>query len=109
MATQRSGTLRQSATDAEKTLWTHLRNRHLAGLKFRRQHPIGPYIADFACPEAKLVVELDGGRHTEATDARRTAYLEAQGNTVVRFWNNEVLQNTEGVLEVLSRYLADEP
>jgi len=109
MAAQRPRRLRRNATDAENTLWRYLRNRRLAGCKFRRQHPIGPYIADFACPEAGLVVELDGGQHTEATDAHRTAYLKEQGYTVVRFWNNEVLQNTEGVLERLSHYLADEP
>ena len=90
--------LRGSMTDAEARLWFHLRNRAFIGRKFRRQHPIGPYIADFACPEARLVVELDGGQHVEARDAIRTACLEARGYHVLRFWNNDVLTQMEAVL-----------
>ncbi|NIR02743.1 MAG: DUF559 domain-containing protein [Gemmatimonadales bacterium] len=82
-----------------------LRNRHLAGAKFRRQHPVGPYILDFYCAQARLAIELDGGQHSEAAqqrrDARRTRVLEAQGVRVLRFWNNEVLAETEAVLETI--------
>ncbi len=97
--------LRQNATDAERLLWHLLRNRHLAGAKFRRQHPVGPYILDFYCAQARLAIELDGGQHSEAAqqrrDARRTRVLEAQGVRVLRFWNNEVLAETEAVLETI--------
>lgn len=93
--------LRKNQTDAERRLWRLLRNRSLAGYKFRRQHPIGPYICDFACIDKKLVVEVDGGQHRveAARDDIRTAYLQAQGFNVLRFWNHEVLKETEAVLE----------
>ena len=95
--------LRTNSTDAEKRLWRALRNRQLAGSKFRRQHPIPPYIVDFVCLEARLIVELDGGQHAEALpyDAARTTYLERLGYKVLRSWNNEVLGNTEMVLEAI--------
>lgn len=109
MAKTRPRTLRRNATDAEARLWSRLRNRQLAGHKFRRQQPIGPYIADFACPEAMLVVELDGGQHRPETDAARTASLEQQGYTVLRFWNNDALGNPEGVLETILRWLDGKP
>jgi very-short-patch-repair endonuclease len=100
--------LRQSMTDAEHTLWYRLRNRQLQGCKFRRQHDIGPYIADFVCAEAMLVVELDGGQHAEQVvyDTRRTAYLQSQGYRVLRFWDNDVLKDIESVLEVVWEALA---
>ena len=81
-------------------MWQRLRDRQLSGLKFRRQHPIGPFIVDLACVERKLVVEIDGGQHavTEEGDLRRTDYLEREGWRVLRFWNNEVLLHTEAVL-----------
>jgi BirA family biotin operon repressor/biotin-[acetyl-CoA-carboxylase] ligase len=92
--------LRGSSTDAEQHLWYRLRARRLAGHKFRRQHPIARHVADFACEEARLVVKLDGGQHSDSvTDAERTRALEAAGYQVLRFWNNDVLQNTDGVLE----------
>jgi primosomal protein N' (replication factor Y) len=92
-------TLRTNATDAERRLWRVLRNRQLEGCKFRRQHPIGPYVADFACTRHQLVVEADGGQHAgNPDDIRRTEWLESQGWRVLRFWNNEILDNTEGVL-----------
>ncbi len=96
-------TLRRNQTDTEKRLWRHLRNRGLAGHKFRRQVPIGPYIADFVCLEKNLVVEADGGQHAERTaeDTRRTEFIEAQGFKVLRFWNNDVLQDIEAVLNVI--------
>jgi len=95
--------LRREQTDAEKTLWMKLRHKQLEGVKFRRQQPIGPYIVDFVSFARKLVIEIDGGQHDEenvrAKDERRTAWLEERGYRVLRFWNNEVLMNLEGVLE----------
>jgi crossover junction endodeoxyribonuclease RuvC len=94
----RARALRRDSTDAEQVLWRHLRNRQ-AEAKFRRQQPIGPYIADFVSFEHRLIVEVDGGQHaTSATDPVRTAFLERAGFRVVRFWNNDVLANIEGVL-----------
>lgn len=92
--------LRRNATDAEKRLWSALRHRQLGDTKFRRQHPLGPYIVDFFCLERGLVVELDGGQHAaqREADAKRDDWLAAQGFRVLRFWNHEVLSNTEGVL-----------
>jgi len=99
--------LRRDMTDAETVLWRHLRNRQLAGLKFRRQTPIDRYVVDFACIERKLVVELDGGQHSEGMvarqDAHRTQALERLGYTVLRFWNTDALTNTNGVLETIMR------
>jgi len=88
-------------TDAEQTLWQRIRGRQIEGMKFRRQQPIGPYVVDFACLEASLVVEVDGGQHAkeEARDAARTRRLEAEGYRVLRFWNHEVLGETDAVLE----------
>ena len=90
-------------TDAEHLLWCCLRRKQLAGFRFRRQHPIEKYVLDFYCCEAQLVVELDGGQHNEdaecMNDLQRTAFLEQHGIMVVRFWNNEVFQNLEGVLQ----------
>ena len=87
----------------ERRLWYHLRDRRLGGAKFRRQLPIGPYIVDFVCVEIRLVIELDGGQHSEqvAYDAARTAFIEHEGYRVVRFWNDEVLKETEAVLELI--------
>ncbi|MDB5538387.1 MAG: putative methylase [Devosia sp.] len=83
-------------------MWSRLRDRRLEGLKFVRQYAIGPYFADFVCREAMLVVELDGGQHDESRqDERRTRYLNEQGYSVLRFWNNDVLGNTDGVVEAL--------
>lgn len=89
-------------------LWHHLRDRRLSGFKFRRQVPVGPYFADFCCAEQRLIVELDGGQHVEqqAYDAERSLYLREQGFTVLRFWNDQVLQETEAVLEEILRQLA---
>ncbi len=82
-------------------MWLALRDRRLDGWKFRRQASIGPYVVDFLCVETRLVVELDGGQHTAEIDAIRTGFIQAQGFRVVRFWNNDVLNNLEGVLSVL--------
>jgi len=104
----RARELRAGMTDAEQKLWRYLRNRQLQGFKFRRQHEIGCYIADFVCTEAKLIVELDGGQHLEQMeyDERRTRQLKIMGYNLLRFWNNDVLTNTESVLEVILNTLA---
>jgi len=103
--------LRQLATDAEQRLWWQLRNRQLCSAKFRRQHPVPPYIVDFVCLEKKLVVEADGGQHIEQQtyDEKRTAFLEAQGFRVLRFWNDEILTQTENVLDIIFRALNETP
>ena len=92
--------LRREQTDAERRLWSRLRDRRLVGARFRRQHPMGPFISDFCCTEAKLVIVLDGGQHAlrKRSDAERTAFLEGQGYRVIHFWDNDVLTNMEGVL-----------
>ena len=104
----RARRLRVAQTDAEQKLWYHLRNRQLQGWKFRRQHEIDRYIADFICPDAALIVELDGGQHGEqmAYDETRTRKLASMGYRVLRFWDNDVLTNIEGVLEVILEALA---
>jgi len=87
-------------------MWSALRDRRLSRYKFRRQHPIGHYIVDFACTEYRLVIELDGSQHADdPADIRRTAWLESQGWRVIRFWNNDVLANTSGVTETILRAL----
>ena len=93
--------LRRSQTDAERVLWFRLRDRRLQDLKFKRQVPIDRYVVDFCCSDARLVIELDGGQHATRTveDMNRTRILEAMGYLVLRFWNNDVLRNLEGVLE----------
>ena len=99
--------LRRDQTDAEQTLWARLRDRQLCGAKFRRQHPVGPFVADFCCPQRKLVVELDGGQHAEkvAADHKRSRFLEEQGYRVLRFWNHDVLKDTVAVLERIAEVL----
>nr|WP_255556074.1 endonuclease domain-containing protein [Lysobacter sp. CJ11] len=92
-------------TDAERLIWFHLRDRRMAGFKFRRQHPIGPYIADFVCFETQLVIELDGGQHTVAGDYARRRYLCQQGWRVLRFWNDDVFLRQSEVLEEIHRHL----
>ena len=101
--------LRTQSTEVEKKLWWRLRNRQLAGYKFRRQFPVVGYILDFACEAEKLAVELDGGQHNlsqnTSRDAERTSALEKSGWRVLRFWNNEVNENIEGVLGVIQHAL----
>src|SRR6186997_1203518 len=96
--------LRRDQTDAERKLWFRLRDRRLAGLKFRRQVPIDRYVADFCCESARVIVEVDGGQHAgrSVEDQARTEALETRGYLVLRFWNNEVLQNLDGVLEIIA-------
>ena len=93
--------LRRYSTDAERRLWYRLRDRRLGGFKFRRQVTLGPFIADFACVECKLIVEADGGQHGSMLDSHRTAQLAALGWRVLRFWNNDILRETESVLETI--------
>ena len=102
-------TLRRNQTDAEKKLWDHLRNRELANFKFRRQHPIGSYIADFYCAEKKPLIELDGGQHLIQTkkDEKRTQAINQMGCQVLRFWDHEVLQDIDTVLEAILLHLND--
>ena len=96
--------LRINSTDTEKCLWKYLRGRQLEGIKFRRQHPIGKYIVDFVNLERKIIIELDGGQHLEnKKDKLRDRWLKEQGYEVLRFWNNEVLTNIEGVMESIRK------
>ena len=101
MNTDRARTLRKNPTEAERRLWENLKRRQIAEVKFRRQQPIGPYIVDFVCFERRVIVEVDGGQHAEQAsyDEQRTCWLEAQGYRVLRFWNNDVLANTEAVAQ----------
>ena len=106
--TTRARKLRQLQTDAEVRLWRYLRSRQVGGHKFRRQRPIGPYIADFICLECDLVIEIDGGQHAESRryDDKRTRFIEVRGFKVLRFWNDEMLQRTEAVLTVIYEALS---
>jgi len=95
--------LRKSETDAERKIWQQLRGHSLKGAKFRRQHPVGPYIVDFICINEKLIIELDGSQHQQHQDydAERTAFLEQAGYRVLRFWDNDVLLRTESVMQAI--------
>lgn len=99
--------MRGNMTDAESLLWQLLRNRRLAGAKFRRQHSVGRYILDFYCHDRKLAIELDGGQHAEETgyDCARDKWLNSQGIKVLRFWNNQMLLETESVAEAIFQAL----
>ena len=101
--TGRARILRKNLTDAERTLWNILCRRQVSGLKFRRQAPIGPYIVDFVCFEKGLVIEADGGQHVQqaSDDAARTKWLENEGFRVIRFWNNQVLEETDAVRDAI--------
>ena len=110
--TYRSATAwRKEPPEAEKLMWRLLRNRALRGTKFRREHPVGPFIVDFVCLSHRLVIELDGGQHAKETrrDERRTALLSGRGYRVLRFWNHDVLRNSEGVLTVIAEALSSYP
>jgi very-short-patch-repair endonuclease len=102
--------LRKHMTEAERALWRHLRLRQLGGFKFRRQQPLGNYIVDFVCLEKRLIVEVDGGQHSEQVryDSERDAWLESQGFSLLRFWNNQVLEEIEAVKEVIIGALAEQ-
>jgi very-short-patch-repair endonuclease len=103
MDTKSARHLRNNLTDAERCLWQRLKRRQSAGVKFRRQQPIGHFIVDFVCFERRVIVEVDGGQHAEQLnyDEQRTRWLEAQGYRVLRFWNNDVLANTEAVAQAV--------
>ena len=104
--------MRHASTEAERKLWWHLRHRlHLNGSHFRRQVQIGPFIADFACHQLKLVIEIDGSQHGSQTtnDETRTRHLESEGYRVLRFWNNDVLSNVDGVLAGIQNAIAATP
>lgn len=99
--------LRREMTDAERMLWRHLRAGRLEGIKFRRQHPLPPWIADFCCIDARLIVEVDGSQHSPESDASRNHALESRGWRIARFWNHDVLLNTEAVVDEIWRLVAD--
>jgi very-short-patch-repair endonuclease len=103
--------LRKNPTEVERLLWRHLRFWQLDCYKFRRQQPLGNYIVDFVCLEKRLVIELDGGQHTEQTnyDSTRDAWLRAEGFLVLRFWNNDVTQNIDGVKDLILKALESTP
>jgi very-short-patch-repair endonuclease len=104
--TERARRLRRASTDAETRLWNRLRSRALGGHKFVRQEPIGPYVVDFVCRELRVVIEVDGGQHATAKpDAIRDQWLADHRYRVLRFWNNEVLRNTDGALESIAMAL----
>jgi very-short-patch-repair endonuclease len=103
--------LRRTMTDTEQKLWYHLRAHRFMGLKFKRQKPMGLYVVDFVCMERKLVIELDGGQHADNReyDQQRDAWLSSQGYTVLRFWNNQLTENMDGVLEQIRLTLSPVP
>jgi very-short-patch-repair endonuclease len=105
----RARRMRKDATDAERKLWSLVRNRRLQGYKFRRQIWIGSFIVDFVCEQAQLIVEIDGDQHSMqlSYDLERTRYFKARGFRVIRYWNNEVLARTDAVAEDLRRVLSD--
>jgi very-short-patch-repair endonuclease len=111
--TERARELRRNANEAEKLLWWRLRGGQLSGHKFRRQHALGDYIGDFVCLSARLVVELDGDTHgddeRERKDAKRTEIIERNGFRVIRFWNDEVFHNMDGVIEAIGNALQIHP
>ena len=113
MPNPRARELRKNLTDAEGKLWAHLRLRQIEGHKFRRQRPIGPYIVDFVCLEQRLVIEVDGSQHMQraSVDARRDAWLASVGFRVLRFWDNQVLDEMDAVTEVIAAALrvSEEP
>lgn len=100
--------LRRHMTDAERRLWARLKQRQMLGCKFRRQHPIGPFIADFACVEHKLVIEVDGSQHGENTahDRERRWFLQNEGFRILRFWNEDVMRDLDAVLDAIGGALA---
>ena len=106
----RARALRRNMTDAERLLWRSLRDRQMGGWKFRRQHPIRPFIVDFLCVERKLIIEVDGGQHASKVqeDASRAGYLRNKGYRILRFWNNQVLKETDAVLDAILKALEDD-
>ena len=111
MNTEHARELRKRLTEAEQRLCLRLKRRQVAGMKFQRQQPSGVFVADFVCFERKLIIEVDGGQHAEQVsyDKERSRWFEAQGYRVLRFWNNEVLSNTDAVAEVIFNCVEDDP
>ncbi len=111
LPTARSRKLRNNPTKAEQKLWAVIRNRQISGIRFNRQVPIGPFICDFVARNAKLIIEVDGGQHAidAASDEARSRFLTNEGYQVLRFWNNDVLSNIEGVVTIIETELADRP
>ena len=109
--TERARDLRRDSSPAERKVWEFLRSRRIDDAKFRRQHPIGPYFADFACVSRKLVIEVDGEHHAyqQDADARRTARMESEGWRVVRFWANHIVENPEGIWQEIELVLKNRP
>jgi len=107
----KSRALRKNPTEAEQLLWEKLRGRRLQNLRFRRQHPFPPYIVDFYCAERSLIIELDGGQHLDNLeyDDERSRHLNSLGKKVLRFWNNEVLDNIDSVIEIIIQHLKISP
>jgi very-short-patch-repair endonuclease len=105
----RARELRNNPTDAERVLWRQLRFWQLDGYKFRRQQPLGRYVVDFVCLAKRVVVEVDGGQHSDTADAERDSWLQDQGFVVLRFWNNEVLRTIDAVREVILKNLQSTP
>ena len=112
-ATRRSRALRKSSTEAEKLLWQKLRRKQFHGLRFRRQFPLGPYFGDFVCLPARLVIEVDGGQHAEAPqadhDRRRSDWLRSEDFCVLRFWNPDIFENMDGVLDRIDAAIRERP
>jgi very-short-patch-repair endonuclease len=111
MANERARHLRQHRTEAEIAIWQRLRRKQLDGARFRQQFPIGPYIVDFLCLQRRLIIEIDGGQHATnvAADAARTTWLASQSFHVMRFWNNDVSDNLDGVIDTIYRWLLNNP
>ncbi|WCP11922.1 hypothetical protein sphantq_00317 [Sphingobium sp. AntQ-1] len=107
--TAKARALRNNATDVERALWHVISARKISGIRFNRQIPIGQFICDFVARSIGLVIEVDGGQHNDEVDAERTRYIEAQGFRMIRFWNNDVLGNIEGVIEEIERVIANMP
>jgi very-short-patch-repair endonuclease len=104
--TRNARKLRTAPTEAEQLLWQQLRGKSMTGVKFRRQYPVGPFIADFACIQLKLVIEADGGQHLDNPyDKRRDAYFKSRGYVVLRYWNDQILAETAAVLEDIYRWV----
>ena len=107
--TAKARNLRNNATEAERILWRAISARKVSGIRFNRQVPIVPFICDFVARSINLVIEVDGGQHNEDVEAQRTRYIEALGFRVIRFWNNDVLGNIEGVIKEIERVIANMP
>jgi very-short-patch-repair endonuclease len=108
--TERARSLRRSSTDAERKLWYRLRSRQILDLKFIRQEPIGPYLVDFICREQRLIVEVDGSQHADSkSDKVRDQWLKDRNYCVLRFWNNDVMNNIDGVLEAIALVASSKP